>query len=1196
MDGRKAKPKAPLPPPETQITDCSSFDDSELKNFTMEQKENIIDRDIELSVVLPGEVIKSTTVNGSKPMMDLLVYLCAQYRLNPSSHTIVLMSMEQKQIKFKPNTPIGMLEVDKVILKPKQMDKKKPTPVIPEQTVRVVVNYKKTQKTIVRVSPHAPLQELMQIICHKCDFDPLHTVLLKTYQSQENLDLTRSLNDLGLRELYAMDLSRATPTTEFNLSSLQDSCQNSQNSEILKEKESKGFFSFFQRSKKKREQTASAPATPLMSKPRPAFGMKSSTISKQYDSNTLPSEMPKKRRAPLPPMPASQSVPQDLAQAQDRPTASVVKSSSVDETDKGLSGIGIVRTGSLQLSGTSSANSSLRRAKRKAPSPPPRKLQSQSDNSIATESESAESIHIEDRVKGRCSEVYSPTGNVVDLTGTAVPSGASGCSEPANHDQNNIPQVSEEGSLLVNADTPEESEVSFKSDIGSEYSLEEIDEKEEMLHEESADPTGATQEASTSSAALDVPVDAKKNEPPLLASSRDIGAEENECNSDGLKSGNMSAEEKDQHNQVFVEKVTFDSDKPLGALHLNTNSGHGDANFPPTVAEEGNVSVVGGSNQNNPDTLNFQGHEDIPSLNKTHSLPPLQGVHHQKWDQSDTETTKTQDAAIQTVPSEYDLGPMPSHEKTDPQGYKLTAHQASTRLQKPVVGNQPSGSLNRVHETTGNLTELNHKGQQDVDDRPSPNGDPSNTLANDEQVPPQRLVKSPLSSPSKGYPLYRRDSKPKPKPSNEITRDYIPKVGMTTYKIVPPKSLEIVKSWESDPTENPEAAYLHMPPKNEHFQEFGTQKEIHDNFKSTNQTGPSLGSDVTLPGNEPLGKTDGVIDKSAMSFSNAKGERMEGEHSKSNPDPLRAPLELSTGNKSRSPPAVPEKSNILSPPPKPSNFYLQMQRRASGHYVTSAMARSSCVSSPTQSEAKSLETEKKLASPEQTSFPFPRTFNAPSQVVQENTENGHNAGKIEVNPFPVRRPTSLSSPNSQSPPPPPPPLNLKTLRTFVLPQPYSSSRPSPFALAVSSAVKRSQSFSRTYTSTTRPLKQQTSLNISSEDSTAEIQSHSSLPSSTREAQQSVPDKQKNNGALNEQNRQVCSPPGHPTTAACGRSTAPTVLRPDPEQIHQSLLAAIRSGEAAAKLRRVAPPSNTVAVNGRSSLSSQVSIAPRYNNH
>lgn len=64
--------------------------------------------------------------------MDLLVFLCAQYHLNPSSHTIDLLSAEENLIKFKPNTPIGMLEVEKVILKPKSLDKKKPTPIIPE--------------------------------------------------------------------------------------------------------------------------------------------------------------------------------------------------------------------------------------------------------------------------------------------------------------------------------------------------------------------------------------------------------------------------------------------------------------------------------------------------------------------------------------------------------------------------------------------------------------------------------------------------------------------------------------------------------------------------------------------------------------------------------------------------------------------------------------------------------------------------------------------------------------------------------------------------------------------------------------------------------------------------------------------------------------------------------------------------------
>uniref|UniRef100_A0A8C4YRU4 Cordon-bleu ubiquitin-like domain-containing protein n=1 Tax=Gopherus evgoodei TaxID=1825980 RepID=A0A8C4YRU4_9SAUR len=370
---RKAKTKAPLPPSETEDFEVSSFDDTEPINYTMEQKENITDKDIELSVVLPGDVIKSTIVNGSKPMMDLLIFLCAQYHLNPSSYTIDLISAEKRQIKFKPNTPIGMLEVDKVILKPKHMDKKKPTPIMPEQTIRVVVNYKRTQKTIMRVSPHEPLQEFIPIICSKCEFDPLHTVLLKNYQSQEPLDVTKSLNDLGLRELYAMDVRY----TKNNLYS----CQISQNPDTLKERENKGFFSFFQRSKKKREQTASAPATPLMSKPRPTFINRSNTISKQYDSNTLPSEMPKKRRAPLPPMPASQSVPQDLEHTQVRHTPScVVKSSSVDDNEQ----VRIVRTGSLQLSGTSSVNSSLRRTKRKAPSPPSRIPQDQSDNSKRT--------------------------------------------------------------------------------------------------------------------------------------------------------------------------------------------------------------------------------------------------------------------------------------------------------------------------------------------------------------------------------------------------------------------------------------------------------------------------------------------------------------------------------------------------------------------------------------------------------------------------------------------------------------------------------------------------------------------------------------------------------------------------------------------------------------------------------------------
>lgn len=62
---RKPKAKAPLPPADTKNLDASPVDDAvESFAFVMEQKESMIDKDIELTVVLPGDIIKSTTVHG----------------------------------------------------------------------------------------------------------------------------------------------------------------------------------------------------------------------------------------------------------------------------------------------------------------------------------------------------------------------------------------------------------------------------------------------------------------------------------------------------------------------------------------------------------------------------------------------------------------------------------------------------------------------------------------------------------------------------------------------------------------------------------------------------------------------------------------------------------------------------------------------------------------------------------------------------------------------------------------------------------------------------------------------------------------------------------------------------------------------------------------------------------------------------
>lgn len=66
----RRKSKAPPPPSETKSIAISPFDNTEPTNLIMEQKENVIDKDIELSVVLPGDVIKYTTVNGRYVTQD----------------------------------------------------------------------------------------------------------------------------------------------------------------------------------------------------------------------------------------------------------------------------------------------------------------------------------------------------------------------------------------------------------------------------------------------------------------------------------------------------------------------------------------------------------------------------------------------------------------------------------------------------------------------------------------------------------------------------------------------------------------------------------------------------------------------------------------------------------------------------------------------------------------------------------------------------------------------------------------------------------------------------------------------------------------------------------------------------------------------------------------------------------------------
>ncbi|XP_068051809.1 cordon-bleu protein-like 1 isoform X6 [Anomalospiza imberbis] len=1118
----RRKSKAPPPPSETKSIAVSPFDNTEPTNLIMEQKENVIDKDIELSVVLPGDVIKYTTVNGRKPMMDLLIFLCAQYHLNPSSYTIELVSAENSQIKFKPNTPVGMLEVEKVIVKAKQMDKKKPAPVIPEQTVRVVINYKKTQKTVVRVSPHSPLQELIPIICSKCEFDPSHTLLLKSYQSQEPLDMTKSLNDLGLRELYAMDVSQATSPVDLNLPSFQGSYQ-SENIDVLKEKENKGFFSFFQRNKKKREQAASAPATPLMSKPRPTFITRSNTVSKQYDSSTLPAEMPKKRRAPLPPMPNSQSAPQELARAQGRPESGIVKSNSFNRKEQAP--VGLVRKGSLPLSDTASLNSSLRRMKRKAPSPPSRAPEDQSESS-------------------------------------------------------NEPDVR-----------------------SSEYNLEEIDEREEIGVQQGED-SGNTNtspgigEVTAAFSSAEVSLENDKNDP---ASSAPVPGSVPTDNSQSFKEEkqeNMSTDGKGLQTKISSEDAGFQTDRKLKILDQNKTDDHSDTKLLPTTEEGKELQTA------EIKTVDFRENNklEVDRLSNCQACKNDISVSHRNYPQLISEkqdsktnatglnTVKTQDVGIQTLDS--NLGRTVQKEITVPQGVESSTFRKLVPQHDRDKNNSLAQMMHRMHQEREDTSiEQNLKTQEVTHKKVIPITDQSHICINGSDfASPETTAETPDDSSVKDQPFYRQDTKPKPKPANEITRDYIPKIGMTTYKIVPPKFLEMMKSWESEVLsdhKDQEVSTL------EDAKEFLVQTEISHLSKSV---GPlQVGSqNEAAAANGVLQRVNSTSEHTVTSEAEITTEsnQMEGESFR---QPVPLMLNLDNTDASSETQDKPNALSPLSPTMKPSSFYLQMQRRASGHYVTSAIARHTvCAPNSIQNEVKNTEMGKKISSSDLTSLALQKT-NIPSPPAdQEKVDDGK---IIESPTSPVKSNKPLSVPSC-----PPAPLNLKTLRTFAVPKPYSSSRPSPFALAVSSAVKRSQSFNKTRTITSQAPREECPVELSSVPLAAGFSSATSMPevktpslqTVTAGSQNSLVDK-KGSHAHSEQKSQAQSgaSPDHPRPVT-KRQTAMTLPRADPEQIHQSLLAAIRSGEAAAKLKRVGPPSNTIAVNGRARLNPLYSTEAKAN--
>ncbi|XP_046902498.1 cordon-bleu protein-like 1b isoform X2 [Hypomesus transpacificus] len=1033
------KSKAPSPPPALK----GLGDQGRPQRYpgfphrTMDQKENLLEREMNLLVVLPGGAEKTTLVHGSKPMMDLLVMLCAKYHLNPSGHTIELVTTNRNHIKFKPNAPIGTLEAEKILLKPKggEDKNKKSCPQMPEATVRLVINYKKTQKTILRVNPRVPLQELLPAICEKCEFAVDTTVLLRDLLSPGPLDLTTSLHDCGVRELYAKDIKGPGPADRSSSPVCPASPSHHSTADTItpgkdkkeKEKENKGMFSLFRRSRKKPEQSmpASAPASPVRSKPRPLSMASLGAPYSFYDSSTMPADVPKKRRAPLPPMLVSQSCPSDLS-SRPRISSEAEVQSDPDQT--------------TSLSPGSYSESSLRRTKRKAPPPPA----SPSSSSTAGQ---------DDAPPGG-----SLTGGPVAMT---------------------LEEIAEQEEASVGLDSGDIQEEDSSLDLSADVSME-LDVAGDASPAPGAPPPGAAPPGGPPPGATgeDQPCDLSSDGKPTQVDGEDADAR--------LRTEMSFTEVVDTDRsscQVEVPREQTD----LSSRNSTSQDGSKEEVSAPTALEV--VQEAGSQASCRPDS-DPPGEESVLLGPLTTSTPCPPGE----------DATVQTDAAPPSSPSAAPQQEVPSPAEpssSEPAGQKRDMatsteemrlsepHPASTQASEPhpastqaSEAHPASTQASEAHPASTQASEAQPASTQALEAHPASTqaseAQPASTQASEAHPASTQASEAPpcltpapsaptAAAAAKAAPFYATDSEPKPKPSNELTRDYIPKVGMTTYTIVPQKSLEKLRFFEveltlesrpDDPEEEAEVGSLKLddcaaPREQVQVATEPTAVQSTTPRGASAQTGNTTGSDITV--------NSSMTEVNAASTPPSKLAR--DDKISFSTDGGVASIQAALIAK------VKEMKIAPATKPKPGSFRLPQHKATPGGYVTSAAVKSGGASPGAgQREAPaSVERERPRLAVAEGRLPPPPVLcqESPGGArAQPGPEEEVEGGERRSVPSAL-----LTRQTSSTAREPLAGLSLEKFRTFAAPRPYSPSTPSRFAQAVSSAVRRTQSVSHSPTAT-----------------------------------------------------------------------------------------------------------------------------------
>ncbi|CAL1540761.1 unnamed protein product [Lymnaea stagnalis] len=319
---------------------------------------NEVDGPVTLDVTLPSGQRTDISVDYNTPMLDLLVSVAGQCKLNPSGLTLQLLAEDTgKPLAYKPNQTIGalggrmvrILTKDEISGKSKNRSSNQDKPF--EVTHRFTVNLPRGQKTVQRVSPAMTLGELVTSVCQDKGLDQRRHVLQIPGKPGVLVDPGTTVQQVGVYEMNLINIGSGLEDRSHTVS-MPDLSQAVPKEDRLsplappptEQKKRRGFLSFLSKKDRKYKpevrhnsetssntnpKKSSTPAQQSLTppserrgsdlqkgaaRPKSMFVMSSpqgddNTSNTSKDSNQV-ALAPKKRRAPAPPVPAANHAPQ----------------------------------------------------------------------------------------------------------------------------------------------------------------------------------------------------------------------------------------------------------------------------------------------------------------------------------------------------------------------------------------------------------------------------------------------------------------------------------------------------------------------------------------------------------------------------------------------------------------------------------------------------------------------------------------------------------------------------------------------------------------------------------------------------------------------------------------------------------------------------------------------------------------------